>query len=135
MAGAATPKARAKPANGKAPRRAAAVAVAEVNDTNGETVEEFHGVQLRMPARLPQTFMMDFAEMQEMQLNQRPEAIGMACTLVKSVIGDDQWRAVRNAIAGELSDDGGAKILGELLSVILNGTTMELGESTASGTP
>lgn len=127
--------ARKPPANGRAPKRAAAVAVAELHGTSGPTTATFYGVTVEVPAELPSTFMMDYAELQEMQVEQHPGAIGMAAKLVKSVIGDEQWRSVRNGIAGETSTDGGAKMFGELLSLILGSMDMEPGESPASGTP
>lgn len=129
-------KAKPKPANGKTPRRAAATAVAELSGgTGGSTTETFRGVELTIPAQLPQTFMMDFAEMQELQMNGGSmESIGMAAMLVKSVIGDEQWRKIRNSMVGEMAKDGGAEVLGDLVGLILNGSNMELGESSASGT-
>jgi hypothetical protein len=131
-----TAKPKPKPANGRTPKRAAAVAVAELSGgSGGSTTETFRGVELSIPAQLPQTFMMDFAEMQEMQISGSPNAIGMAAMLVKSVIGDEQWRRVRNSMIGEMSKDGGAEVLGDLVGMILNGTNVEAGESPASGTP
>ena len=79
--------ARKPPANGRAPKRAAAVAVAELHGTSGPTAATFYGVTVEVPAELPSTFMMDYAELQEMQVEQHPGAIGMAAKLVKSVIG------------------------------------------------
>ncbi|MEA2689627.1 MAG: hypothetical protein QOD51_2234 [Candidatus Eremiobacteraeota bacterium] len=118
----------------KAPGAAAKAAVAERNGTAQPRVEKIRGVDVTIPAQLPQTFIMDYAEMQEMQINQRPESIGVAAMVVKSVIGEEQWRAVRNAMAGEIGEDGGAAVLGELMSAILRTAHVEPGESQASAT-
>ncbi len=127
-------KAKPQP-NGKAPKRAAARAVAELSGGDGSTTEEFHGVALKVPAQLPQTFMMDYAELQEMQILGRSEAIGMAAMLVKSVIGEEQWRSIRAALTGEMSTDGGAAVLGDLMSLILRSSESEPGEPPASEKP
>lgn len=114
-------------AKAKRPSRAKA-AVAELDSSGQPTIVVVQGVAVTIPPQLPQTFMMDYAELQEMQINQRPESIGMAAMLAKSVIGDEQWRAVRNALVGQASTDGGAAVLGELLSAILSAGPAEPGE-------
>lgn len=134
------PRATRKPAasNGRARKPTAAkVAAAEVTQKQREpVVESFNGVEITFPAELPMTFMLDYADMQDMQVGQDPRALGQGARLVKSVIGEGQWQQVRESMVGQTGADGGAKIIGDLLSLVFDVVmNMEPGESPASGTP
>src|SRR4051812_6175469 len=87
----------------KKPTRAqAAKAIAEMKDK--PRTGDFRGVKLTLPAQLPATFIFDVAEM---QADETGTDFAVVHRLMVSLLGDEQWRAMRRKIAedGDSLDD------------------------------
>jgi len=120
-----------KPANGRAPKRAAEVAVAEIANT--PIYGMFRGITITLPGRLPATFTLDLAEVQGKQND-----LGPAYRLLVSILGEGQWSELRDKVAADDTGDGEAEgfagVLGELIASVVGAYNMEPGESQASET-
>ncbi len=120
--------------NGAGPRKVtraeAEKAVAEIKD--GPKAGDFRGIALTLPPVLPASFAFDALEIEV--------SGGMALKDVRSVlvglVGEDQWRAIREKIAadGDPIDDL-SRIMEELVSALFEPYGVTLGEFGASDTP
>jgi hypothetical protein len=115
----------------KPPTRAQAQkAIAELSDRPREG--NFRGLKLTLPSKLPATFALDMAEVQASE-----GGANMAPTyrLIVGLIGEEQWRAVRDLVAdsGESMDEIGT-ILEQLIGACTEPYGVTPGESEASVT-
>ena len=135
MAGAKAPVAKAA-GNGKPEKvpalRSAEIATGETKDTPRLTT--FRGIALTLPPKMPAVFALDMAEIQA----QDPDNVDLGSTyrLLVGLIGQDQWRKVRDKIGedGDSMDDLGA-VLTEIMGAITGAYDAEPGESSASAAP
>lgn len=81
-------------AQGKAAPDKGAAARAEVNGNGAKKQITWQGVKFDLPAELPGTVLWDFAALEEGEKQLSP-----LMALLKSVLGDDQARAVREKVA------------------------------------
>lgn len=111
-------------ANGRAPKKAAEAAIAELTDTPRLGV--FRGITLTLPAKLPATFALDMAAV---QASESKNDLGPIYTLIVGSVGPQQWAKVRDKIAADGdSTDAIGDILNELLAAITDPYNVEPGE-------
>jgi hypothetical protein len=91
-------------------------------------VVTFVGVEIKLPAVLPDTFSYDFAELSALEDTDAVSAAGATYNLVSGLIGPDQFRAVREAIR----EKGSGPPLIEFLVEIIRAYGTDPGESEAS---
>lgn len=82
---------------------------------------KFLGLKLTGPPTLPATFSLDAAAL-------AGGDEGALHRILVSVLGDGQMAAVRGALTGQDSDDGGATLLGELIESITGAYGLSEGE-------
>lgn len=117
-------------AKGKPTRAQAAKAIAEMKSK--PRTGEFRGVKLTLPDQLPATFVFDIAEM---QADETGTDFAVVHRLMVSLLGDEQWRAMRRKIAedGDSLDDI-TPLMEEMFGAVTDAYGVELGESEASAT-
>lgn len=117
--------------NGAAPRKVsraeASKAIADIK--NEQRFGTFRGVQFKLPASLPATFIFDVGEMQAGDGTD----FSVVHRLMVGVLGAESWRAVRDRIAsdGDSIDDLEG-LMEELFAAVMAPFGMTPGESGAS---
>lgn len=114
-----------KPAAKKAAARksAAAAARGEVNGT--PKTAEFRGLTLTLPEHLPASIAFDFMD------DEVADDDSFVFGILKTVLGREQLRKVRNAVATENLDDM-PEILSDLTGAVLGPYGLSVGKSEAS---
>ena len=90
---------------------------------------KWHGLELEMPEEMPGDLMFGFYELEEQQKSGQGR-VGPMLSLIKSLVGDKQFGAIRSVVKAEgLSIDDAIDATDELLTGLLELYGMGLGES------
>lgn len=117
--------------NGKAaPRSSRGAAARSEKGQDGPKRIDWRGLELELPEVLPGTLYFDFAD-----LSENEDDPGAQLRLLKSMVGDDQVRQVRQKIADDgVTFDEIGDVLGDLFESVFAAYGSTVGESEASPT-